>query len=71
VPTTTFHTFFEWRCTAATQFKFYELVHQFEQVTEDSDDAEAIIEGIKSLPGFPIHAPAGSDFVLVVTDVQN
>ncbi len=65
------HVYVEWRCTSATEFKFHELAAQFEQVTEDSDEAEAIREGIKSLPGFPHQAPADSDFLFVITDVQN
>ena len=69
--TTTVDIFVEWRCTAATQFKFLELINEYEQVGEDSDDAEAIREMIKSLPNYPRSAPIGSDIRLVVTDLQN
>ena len=69
--TTTVNVFVEWRCTAATQFKFLELINEYEQVTEDSDAAEAIREMIKSLPNYPHQAPVDSDFLLVTTDFQN
>jgi len=67
----TLNVFIEWRLTSATHFRFMELIHQYEQVHEDSDDAQAIVESIRSLPGYPLTAPAGSDIRLVVTDVQN
>ena len=65
------HIYVEWRLTTATKFQFMELIHHYDQVEEDSDEAEAIKEGIKSLPGFPHTAPIDSDFLLVVTDTQN
>ena len=71
MPQTTLRTFVEWRLTSATQFKFYELINEYEQVEEDSDDAEAIREMIRSLPGFPHQAPMDSDFYFEVTDFQN
>ena len=61
----------EWRLTSATQFRFLELINQYEQVHEDSEEAAAICEDIKSLPGYPLAAPVGSDILLVVTDTQN
>jgi len=61
----------EWRLTSAVKFQFLELIHQYEQVHEDSDDAQALVESIKSLPGYPLAAPVGSDILLVVTDIQN
>jgi hypothetical protein len=64
-------TYIEWRCTSATEFKFRELYHEYTQVDEDSDDAEALKEMIKSLPNYPHHAPIGEDILLVVTDLQN
>jgi hypothetical protein len=68
---TTVNVFVEWRVTAATQFKFLELIHEYEQVDENSDEAEAIREMIKSLPNYPRSAPVDSDIRLVVTDLQN
>jgi hypothetical protein len=65
------HTSWEWRCTSATQFKFRELFHEYQQVDEDSDEAAALTEMIKSLPNYPHHAPIGEDILLVVTDIQN
>ena len=65
------HTYVEWRLTSATKFKFLELMNQYEQVDEDSDEAEAIVESIKSLPGYPVQAPVGSDILLEVTDIMN
>lgn len=65
------HIYVEWRMTSATNFRLSELGHMLDQVEEDSNAAEAIKESIKSLPGFPHQAPIGSDFLLVVTDVQN
>ena len=67
----TIHTYVEWRLTTATKFKFLELIHEYEQVDEDSDDATALKEMIKSLPNYPHHAPIGEDILLVVTDLQN
>jgi hypothetical protein len=64
-------TYVEWRLTSGTQFRFYELINEYEQVDEDSDEAEALRDMIRSLPGFPHQAPVGSDFVFVVTDFQN
>ena len=61
----------EWRLNSATKFKFYELIHQYEQVSEESDEAEAVREMIRSLPGYPTQAPDMSDILLVVTDVQH
>ena len=61
----------EWRVTKATQFRFLELINEYEQTLEGSDDAFAITEGIRSLPGYPTMAPVGSDIRLVVTDLQN
>ena len=65
------HIYVDWRLTSATKFQFMELINMYEQVEEDSDEAEAIKESIKSLPGFPVTAPIDSDFLLVVTDTQN
>ncbi len=65
------HTYIEWPLTSATKFRFLELIHEYEQVEEDSDAAKAICEGIKSLPGYPKLAPDMSDILLVVTDVMN
>ena len=61
----------EWRLTSATKFRFLELINEYEQTLEGSDAATAIAEGIKSLPGYPLAAPVGSDILLVVTDIQN
>jgi hypothetical protein len=65
------HVYSEWRLTSATKFRFLELVHQYEQVEEDSDAAEAIRQTIKSLPNYPTSAPTDGDILLVVTDVQH
>jgi hypothetical protein len=65
------HTSWEWRLTSATKFKFLELIHEYEQVDDDSDEATALKEMIKSLPNYPHHAPIGEDILLVVTDLQN
>ena len=65
------HSYVEWRLTSSTKFKFQELIHEYEQVLEDSDEAEAIKEMIKSLPNYPSAAPVGSDILLVVTDTMN
>ena len=67
----TMHTYIIWNLTAATKFRFLELIHEYEQVDEDSDAAEAIKEGIRSLPGYPKLAPDMSDFLLEVTDVMH
>jgi hypothetical protein len=67
----TMHTYIIWPLTSATKFRFLELIHQYEQVSEDSDEAEAIREMIKSLPNFPHQAPDMSDILLEVTDIQN
>lgn len=64
----TAHTYVEWRLTKATEFRFRELYHQYTQVDEDSDEAQAIVEMIKSLPGFPVQAPMESDFLFIRTD---
>jgi hypothetical protein len=61
----------EWRVSKATNFRFLELMHEYEQTLEGSDDAFAITEGIRSLPGYPTKAPVGSDINVVVTDLQN
>lgn len=71
MPTLVARTYVEWRLTAGTKFKFLELIKEYEQVPEDSDEAEAVREMIRSLPGFPYQAPVDSDFELVVTDIQN
>jgi len=71
MPTMTIRTFVEWRLTSATQFRFKELMHHYGEAVEDSDEAQAIVEDIKSLPGFPLQAPEDSDIELVVTDFQN
>ncbi len=65
------HIYVEWRLTSAVKFQFMELINMYDDVDEDSDDALAIRESIKSLPGFPHTAPIDSDFLLVVTDTQN
>ena len=65
------HTYIEWPLTSATKFRFLELIHEYEQVEEDSDAAEALREGIRSLPGYPHGAPDMSDILLVVTDVMH
>ena len=65
------HTYVEWRLTSATKFRFLELINEYEQTLEDSDDAIAITEGIRSLPGYPHEAEVGSDILLVVTDIMN
>lgn len=65
------HSYVEWRLTSATRFRFMELIHEYDQVLEDSDDAEALKEMIKSLPNYPSAAPVGSDILLVVTDMMN
>ena len=67
----TMHTYIEWPLTSATKFRFLELINHYEQVAEDSDAAEAIKEGIRSLPGYPHLAPDESDILLVVTDTMN
>ncbi len=71
MPQTTIRSYVEWRCTAATKFRFMELINEYEQVDEDSEEAEVIREGIKSLPNFPAQAPIGSDFLIEITDVQH
>jgi hypothetical protein len=63
--------FVEWRVTSATHFRFLELINEYEQTMEGSDDAFAITEGIRSLPGYPTTAPVGSDIQLVITDKQH
>ena len=65
------HVYIDWDLTAATKFKFLELINEYEQVDEDSDAAEAIKEAIRSLPGYPQQAPIDSDIYLNVTDVMN
>jgi len=65
------HIWVDWRLTTAIKFQFMELINMYDQVEEGSDEAEAIKESIKSLPGFPVTAPIDSDFLLVVTDTQN
>ncbi len=67
----TAHVYVEWRLTQATKFNFLELIHAYDEVEEDSDDAEAIRESIRSLPNYPHSAPEGSDILLVVTDTQH
>ena len=64
-------TFWQWRVTKATKFKFLELINEYEQVGENSDDAEAIREMIRSLPNYPNHLPLDEDIELVVTDIQH
>ena len=71
MPEATIRTYVQWRCTAATKFRFMELINEYEQVEEDSDEAEVIREGIESLPGFPSQAPIGSDFIIEVTSVMH
>ena len=65
------HTYIPWSVTSATKFKFIELFNEYRQVDENSDDAIALREAIKSLPGFPNGAPMDSDFLLEVTDSQH
>jgi hypothetical protein len=65
------HIYVEWRMSSATKFRFLELINQYEQVPEDSDEAEAIREMIRSLPNYPHQAPTGSDILLEVTDIAN
>ncbi len=65
------HVYVEWRLTQSTKFNFLELIQAYEEVEEDSDDAQAIRESIRSLPNYPQAAPEGSDILLVVTDTQH
>ena len=60
----------DWNLTQATKFKLEELYAQYGEMEEGSDDSLAIVESIKSLPGFPHGAPVDSDFYLNVTDKQ-
>lgn len=61
----------EWRMTSATKFRFHELILLLEDTIEDSDEAEAIKESIKSLPGFPDTGDENVHIQLEVTDVQH
>ena len=65
------HTYVEWRLTSQTKFKFLELINMYEDVEEDSPEAEGVREMIRTLPNYPIAAPVGSDILLVVTDLQH
>jgi len=71
MPQTTIRTYVEWRLTSATKFNFLELINEYEQVDEDSDEAEAIRDMMQTLPGYPTGCPEESDILLVVTDIQH
>lgn len=42
-----------WRCPYKVYMSFVEHLHLLSNMTEGSDDYEAIIEAIRGLPGFP------------------
>ena len=62
----------EWRLTRATNDLFMELMEQLEHYTEGTDEHEAIMDQIRSLPGHPNNGPTTRrDLIMrVFTDFQ-
>jgi hypothetical protein len=46
----------EWRLPQWAEFRFLELVHDLSELPEESDEAAALRDEIRSLPGFPAEA---------------
>jgi hypothetical protein len=61
----------EWRLTQATEMRFLELMSQIEQTEAGSDAEAAIVEEVRSLPGFPAEAGPDTFTRRILTDVQH
>lgn len=63
----TMHIYIEWRVNAQTESRFFELMSQYDELTDDDPARDGIVEEIRRLPGFPANAPIDSDFLLIPT----
>lgn len=59
----------EWRLTHAQHLHFQELLAQLDNLREGSDHYQAIVEEMKSIPGYPrLMNPDLDTFHFVLTD---
>lgn len=65
-------TVIEWRLPMWAALRFEELLNQLERVEDDSDEAYALKDEIRSLPGFPHNTDPDRDLIyLVVTTLRS
>lgn len=61
----------EWRLTKAVKDRWTELMDQLDCYQEGTDEHEAIMDQIKSLPGHPTNTSKDVLILQVVTDIQH
>jgi hypothetical protein len=61
----------EWRLTRATNQRWSELMDLLDTCEEGTDNYEAIIDQIRSLPGHPLNTTKDTLILREITDFQN
>lgn len=60
-----------WGVTQATYFQYFEFLEMLKELDADSDEFQAVVEEIRSLPHFPYgYDTLNAHIIPVVTDVQ-
>ncbi len=57
----------EWRCSWSVKMVWRELVDMLNSLPDGSGEPEAIIEEIRSLPGYPQDYDIDRDEIIIVT----
>ena len=66
----TFRRTFEWKLTRQVRDRWYELMDELENYDEGTDEHEAIMDQIRSLPGHPVGTSREDLILQEITDFQ-
>ena len=61
----------EWRMTSAVKQRWSDLMDALEMYQEGSDEHEAVMDQIRSLPGHPLNTTRDVLILQVITDIQH